>query len=76
MLSEWRTTAVAMSKSVYAAIGRKIREIPLEKPVSSYEWEELVQKMCASDDADLQNIGNKEHDVLEQINSKHKKKQE
>jgi hypothetical protein len=56
---------MAMSKSVYAAIGRKIREIPLEKPVSSYEWEELVQKLCASDDAGLHEIGIKELGKLE-----------
>ena len=56
---------MAMSKSVYAAIGRKIREIPLEKPVSSYEWEELVQRLCSSDDAGLRDIGAKElYDLL------------
>ena len=49
-----------MNKIKYAEIGRKIREIPLEKTDTSYEWEELVQKMCASDDADLQEIGNRE----------------
>jgi hypothetical protein len=63
-------------EATYAEIARRIREVPLDRQGSSYEWEELVQKMCASDDADLQNIGNKEHDVLEQINSKHKEKQE
>ena len=56
---------MAMSKSVYAAIGRKIREIPLEKPVSSYEWEELVQKLCSSDDAGLHETGIKELGKLE-----------
>jgi hypothetical protein len=44
----------------YAEIGRKVREIPTEKPRPSYQWEELVQKMCVSDDAGLQEIGIKE----------------
>jgi hypothetical protein len=49
-----------MNKTKYAEIGRKMRELPLEKPDSSYEWEELVQRLCASDDTGLREIGVKE----------------
>jgi len=55
---------MAMNNATYAEIGRKMREIPLEKPYSSYEWEELVQKLCASDDAGLQAIGERELQIL------------
>lgn len=51
-------------KSVYAEIGRRIREIPYEKTSASYEWEELVQKLYASDDIELHAIGEKEFDRL------------
>jgi hypothetical protein len=61
-------------KTTYAEIARRIREVPLDKQGSSYEWEELVQKMCASDDTDLQDIGNRERDVLGKIDTKHKEK--
>jgi len=50
----------------YAEIVRKMREIPLEKPGLSYEWEELVEKLCVSDDDELHNIGIKERDELKQ----------
>lgn len=62
-------------EAVYAEIARRIREVPLDTHGSSHEWEELVEKMCASDDADLQNIGNKEHEVLEQVQTTLKEKQ-
>jgi hypothetical protein len=65
----WRTTAMmVMNRLKYAEIGRKIREIPIEKLGASYEWEELVQKLCASDDAGLHDIGIKE---LGELISKH-----
>jgi len=51
---------MVMNKLKYAEIGRKMREIPLELPASSYEWEELVEKLCDSDDAGLHDIGVKE----------------
>ena len=51
---------MVFNKSKYAEIGRKIRAIPTEKSGSTHEWEELVHKMCASDDAGLHNIGIKE----------------
>jgi hypothetical protein len=60
---------------MYAEIGRKMRAIPQEKSDTSHEWEELVEKMCASGDAVLQDIGNKEHDTLNQINLKRKEMQ-
>lgn len=56
----------------YAHIARRVREIPLDKSSSSYEWEELVQKMCDSQDAGLQDIGHKEHDVLKQTETQKK----
>lgn len=45
-------------------IGRRLREIPPEKHVASYEWEELVQKLCASADDGLHIIGIKELNEL------------
>lgn len=57
---------IAINKSKYLEIGRKMREIPLEKPCSSYEWEELVQKLCLSDDAGLHEIGVRELEILRQ----------
>lgn len=54
-----------MNKTIYAELGRRMREIPLETHMSSYEWEELVEKLCASDDAGLRDIGAKElYDLL------------
>ena len=54
-----------MNKTIYAEIGRKMREIPPETHMSSYEWEELVERLCASDDAGLRDIGAKElYDLL------------
>lgn len=35
-----------ITKGTYAEIGRKMREIPLDTTCSSYEWVELVQKLC------------------------------
>lgn len=56
-------------KTAYAEIGRKMRELPLEGHISSHEWEELVLKMCASDDVRLQAVGNKELSELKQKRS-------
>jgi hypothetical protein len=53
-----------ISKSRYAEIGRQMRELPREKACCSYEWEELVQKLCTSDDTRLHEIGVKELGVL------------
>jgi hypothetical protein len=55
-----------MDQAKYAELGRKIREVPLEPPGSSYEWEELVQKLCASNDAGLHEIGVRELELLRQ----------
>jgi hypothetical protein len=52
--------------SKYADIAQQIRELPPEKPCSSYEWEELVQKMCASHDDGLHAIGVRERGILQQ----------
>jgi len=51
---------IGINKATYAEIGRKLRALPLEKPVLSHEWEELVQKLCASNDTKLHDIGIKE----------------
>ena len=54
-----------MNNAKYAEIGRKMRGITLEEPGPSYEWEELVQRLCSSDDAGLRDIGAKElYDLL------------
>lgn len=57
---------MVMNKTKYAEIGRKMREIPLETHMSSYEWEELVEKLYASDDAGLHEIGVRELEILRQ----------
>jgi hypothetical protein len=44
----------------YAEIGIKLRQMPLEPHFSSHEWEELVHKLCSSDDDRLREIGNRE----------------
>jgi hypothetical protein len=53
-----------MDKARYTEIGRRMRDIPLEHLGSSYEWEELVQRLCTSDDAGLHDIGLRERDEL------------
>lgn len=50
----------------YEEIARKMSEIPLETACPSYKWEELVQKMCDSDDAGLHEIGERELKILRQ----------
>ena len=55
---------VVMDKSKYAEIGRRIRQLPQETQCSSYEWEELVQRLCASDDTVLHAIGERELNIL------------
>lgn len=45
---------------------RKTVETLLDPPGPSYEWEELVQKLCASDDAGLHEIGVRELELLRQ----------
>lgn len=55
---------MVINKTKYAEIGRKMRALPPEKSGATYEWEELVNKMCASDDAGLHDAGIKERDEL------------
>jgi hypothetical protein len=55
-----------MKNIKYEELARKIREIPLDMFGPSYEWEELVEKLCASDDAGLREIGVRELEVLRQ----------
>ena len=66
---------VSIKKEKYAEIARKMKAIAPEKCYSSHEWEELVQKMCTSDDVGLQDIGHKEHEFLNKNNSRCKEKQ-
>ena len=54
-------------KSKYAEIGRRMREIPQDLHGPSYEWEELVQRLYASNDAELHDIGVRELKILQQI---------
>ena len=53
-----------INKIIYAEIGRRMRAIPLDKTCSSYEWEELVHRLCASDDDGLHVIGLRELELL------------
>ena len=58
---------VSMMETVnakYAEIGRRMRAIPQDLPGTSYEWEELVQRLCASDDDGLRDIGVRELKIL------------
>jgi hypothetical protein len=54
----------AINFTTYADIGRRLREIPLDTHISSYEWEELVYKMCASQDSALREMGTRELNSL------------
>lgn len=45
---------------------RKTVDTSLDAPGPSYEWEELVQKLCASNDAALHEIGVRELELLRQ----------
>jgi hypothetical protein len=56
---------IAIDKTKYAEIGRQMRALPPEKSSIPYKWEELVNKMCESDDAVLHNVGIKERDELQ-----------
>ena len=57
---------MSMKKQKYAEIGRKIRDIQPETTGPSYEWEELVQKLCTSDNPALSAIGARELEILHQ----------
>ena len=52
------------SRDRYFEIGRRLRSIPVERHITSYEWEELVERLCASDDIRLHDIGVKEQEEL------------
>ena len=56
---------MVINKAKYAEIGRQMRALPPDKPGTTYKWEELVNKMCASDDAGLHDIGIKERYELQ-----------
>jgi len=61
---------LGINKTKYAEIGRRVRELPIERSASSHEWEELVERLCASDDTRMHDIGNRELDELRQKNLK------
>jgi len=56
---------IVINKTKYAEIGRQMRALPLEKPATTYKWEELVNRMCASDDDGLRDVGIKERNELQ-----------
>jgi hypothetical protein len=49
----------------YPEIGRKLRAIPPDPPETSHEWEELVERLCESDDAELHSTGLRELEQLQ-----------
>lgn len=53
-------------EATYAEIACRLRNIPLDNPCSSYEWEELVEKLCISEDDELRIIGKLELDSMQQ----------
>ncbi len=55
---------ININKKKYAEIGQQMRAIPPEKTIPTHEWEELVQRMCNSDDDGLRDIGIVELSVL------------
>ena len=59
---------IATNITKYTEIAQKMRALPLEKHGSSYEWEELVQKLCESGDEGLHGIGIRE---LSELNKTH-----
>lgn len=50
----------SLNMSKYHEIGQRLREIPLETHISSYEWEELVQRLYSSENDGLHEIGARE----------------
>ena len=59
---------VEINRDTYIEIGRTLRRIVTEKSSPNYKWEELVQRMCASSNSALHDIGIKE---LNELNNKH-----
>ena len=53
-----------INRTKYAEIGRRVRALPPETTTPSYKWEELVHKMCVSNDARLRDIGEYELGIL------------
>lgn len=49
----------------YAAIASKLRTLPLDTPSMRYEWEELVTRLCASNDDVLREIGMQERVIIQ-----------
>ena len=55
---------IYINKAKYAELASHVKTLPQEKTVSTHEWEEVVHKMCASDDTTLRDIGVKELNEL------------
>ncbi len=55
---------IYINKAKYAELAKHVRTLPQEKARSTHEWEEVVHKMCASEDTALHDIGVKELDEL------------
>jgi len=64
----------ATNNKIYAAIARKISKIPLEKADTNHKWEELVQKLCNSNDSTLHDIGIKERNELMRTSQRGKRR--
>jgi len=56
----------------YADLAKKLKDLPPEHPCSSYEWEELVRKLCLSADDTLHNRGAIELEFLKDKLNHHK----
>jgi len=55
---------IYINKAKYAELASHVKTLPPEKARSTHEWEEVVHKMCDSDDNALHDIGVKELDEL------------
>ena len=57
----------ALNMSKYHEISQKLRDVPIDTHVSSYEWEELVEKLYSSENEGLHEIGARElYELLKQ----------
>ena len=51
---------IYINKAKYVELAKHVRTLPQEITVSTHEWEEVVHKMCTSEDADFRDLGFKE----------------
>ena len=57
---------IAIDRTKYSEIGRRVRALPSETSKPDYKWEELVRKLCESNDTRLRDIGKYELGVLQE----------